>query len=118
MKLLDYVAVAFSVALVTVISTTVYGGDGRTTVQITAPDVEYLFAPSVEETVTVHGPIGETVVRIENGRAHVVGSHCDLKICLRTGQIEQPGSWIACLPNRVFVSINSGQREGIDGHSY
>ena len=119
MKPLDYVAVACAAALVIAISTTVYGGGGgRTTVQITAPNVEYLFATSVEETVAVRGPIGETVVRINNGGARVISSPCDNQICLRTGQIERSGRWIACLPNRVFISIESGNRMEIDARSY
>ncbi len=119
MKPLDYVTVAFAAALVVVISTAVYGGGaGRTTVHITAPQVEYLFATSIEETVAVNGPLGETVIRIGDGGARVVSSPCDNQICVRTGHVERAGRWIACLPNRVFVSIESGQRSDIDARSY
>lgn len=119
MKPLDYVTLLFAAALVVAISTAVYGGaDGRATVLITAPDAEYLFASSVEETIAVSGPIGQTVVEIADGGARVISSPCDNQICVLTGHVERAGRWIACLPNRVFVSIESGSRTDVDARSY
>ncbi len=119
MKPLDYVTLVFAAALVAAISTAVYGGGGgRTTVLVTAPDAEYVFASSVEETVVVDGPIGQTVVAIAEGGARVVSSPCDNQICVRTGQVERAGRWIACLPNRVFVSIESGNLTDVDARSF
>ncbi len=119
MKPLDYVAIAVAAALVIVISTTVYGGDaGRATVHVSAPSVEYLFAATVEETISVSGPIGTTVVEVADGGARVISSPCDNQICVLTGRVERTGRWIACLPNRVFVSIESGQRTDVDARSY
>jgi len=119
LKPLDYVTLLVAATLVVVISMAVYGGgNGRTTVLVTAPDVEYLFASSVEETIAVSGPIGQTVVEIADGGARVLSSPCDNQICVRTGQVERPGRWIACLPNRVFVSIESGTRTDVDARSY
>lgn len=119
MKPLDYVTLLFAAALVVAISTAVYGGaDGRTTVLITAPDAEYLFASSVEETIAVSGPIGQTVVEIADGGARVVSSPCDNQICVLTGHVERAGRWIACLPNRVFVAVEGGPDEQIDARSY
>lgn len=118
MKPLDYVTLLFAAALVIAISTAVYGGDGRTMVLVTAPDIEYLFASSVEDRIAVNGPIGQTVVEIADGGARVVSSPCDNQICVRTGHVERPGRWIACLPNRVLVSIESGNRTDVDARSY
>ena len=119
MKPLDYVTLLFAATLVVVISMAVYGGgNGRTTVLVTAPDVEYLFASAAEETIAVNGPIGQTVVEIADGGARVLSSPCDNQICVRTGHVERPGRWIACLPNRVFVSIESGTRTDVDARSY
>lgn len=118
MKPLDYVTLLFAAALVVAISTAVYGGGERTTVLVTAPDDEYLFASSVEETISVEGPIGQTVVAVADGGARVVSSPCDNQICVLTGRVERAGRWIACLPNRVFVSIESGSRTDVDARSY
>ncbi len=118
MKPLDYVTLLFAAALVAAISTAVYGGGGRTTVLVTAPDAEYLFASTVQETITVDGPIGQTVVAIADGGARVVSSPCDNQVCVLTGYVERAGRWIACLPNRVFVSIESGSLTDVDARSY
>ena len=119
MKPLDYVTLVGAAALVVAISTAVYGGgSARTTIHVTGPSVEYLFDSTVEDRVAVRGPIGETVVLIADGGARVASSPCDNQICVRTGHVERAGRWIACLPNRVFVSIESGQRSDIDARSY
>ena len=119
MRPLDYVAVTFAAALVIVIAIAVYSGGGdRATVRVTAPSGEYLFLLTAEETIVVRGPIGETVVRIGDGGARVLSSPGPKQICVKAGHVSRPGAWLACLPNRVFVSIESRQLEDVDARSY
>jgi hypothetical protein len=65
----------------------------------------------------VPGPLGDTVVVIENGSVRVVSSPCPEKICIKTGRISKPGQWIACLPNKVFISIRGRRSEQPDAIS-
>lgn len=55
--------------------------------------------------VDVRGSRGETRVDIEAGRARVVDSPCDDRICLLAGWLERVGDTTACLPNGVVVTI-------------
>ena len=119
MKTLDYVTIFLGFTIVALISVTVYGGrSDHKQVRITGVESEYLFDSSLDEQLVVHGPIGETLISVNRGRAHVVSAPCNNQICVLTGHIEKTGHWIACLPNRVFISIESGTQIGIDARSY
>ena len=86
-------------------------------VQITASDYEYLFPLYEDRTLELEGPYGTTVVEIRDGGVAVLDSPGRRKICVQQGQIERSGSWLICLPNRVFIKI-IGQKSLIDAHSY
>ncbi len=81
--------------------------DGVRYVSIETSDGHYYLLLSEEEEITVYGPAGKTVIRVEDGAAGVMYSDCRDKICLSMGQISQQPGWIACLPNKVFLRIVS-----------
>ena len=67
-------------------------------------------------TKSVKGPLGETIVIIEKGKAKVIESPCPHKYCIRMGQINRRGEVIVCVPNRVVVKIRGGsEEESYDG---
>jgi len=88
-------------------------------VLIEGPDQSFIYPLSAEETVTVQGPLGETLVVIHNGAVHVEESACKNKLCIAMGSISQQGQWIACLPNQVFVRITGSTiQDELDGSTY
>jgi hypothetical protein len=68
-------------------------------------DQEWIFPLSAEETVTVQGPLGNTVVRIHGNEAWVESSPCANQTCVGMGHADSRGDWVACLPNNVFFLI-------------
>ena len=78
---------------------------------------QWIYPLDSEATVRVPGPLGDTVVVIRDGAVQVASSPCPEKICIKTGRISKPGQWIACLPNRVFISIRGRRREQPDAIS-
>ena len=60
------------------------------------------------------GPIGETEVEIKDGKARVVKSPCNKKLCIKSGYIQYADRFAACLPNRVVVRVLGGAHRGID----
>ncbi len=68
---------------------------------------------------TATGPLGETVVVVENGVVQVESSPCPRDHCMHMGKIRYSGEILVCIPNRVFVSIRgSADKEPIfDGVS-
>jgi hypothetical protein len=47
------------------------------------------------------------VIEIGDGRARVLASPCTNQTCVASGTIHSRGQWIACLPNGIFVSVES-----------
>ncbi len=66
---------------------------------------EYKLPLNSNTTVSVKGPIGETVVQIKDRRVCIKESPCPNKICLHSGWIGRGA--VICLPNKVMVSIGS-----------
>jgi hypothetical protein len=62
-------------------------------------------------TESVRGPLGETVISIENGTARIVDSPCPHKYCVRMGGISRRSEIVVCVPNRIFMTIRGGVEE-------
>jgi hypothetical protein len=64
------------------------------------------------ETIAVAGRLGgDTVIRIEQGRVWVVSSPCDNQLCVLAGKVSAVGSWVACLPNGVFFTLEATKNQ-------
>jgi len=106
LRILDFVI--FALALGVFGATVLWASTGRGAqrrVEIEASGERYLLPLGTEETLTVQGPVGDTRIEVSDGAAHVAHSDCRDKICIAMGDISEPGAWVACLPNRVFVRI-------------
>lgn len=68
----------------------------------------WVFPLDAEETVSVSGPLGDTVVEIHSGGVKVQSSPCKNQSCVAIGSIHRAGQWTACLPNDALVTIEGG----------
>ena len=84
----------------------------NTVVMIRGEESEWVFPLNSDETVEVHGPLGITLIRIHGLEAWVESSPCKNQICVAAGQIHGYRTWIACLPNNVFLLIEGNTIEG------
>jgi hypothetical protein len=75
---------------------------------------EWTFPVNAQETIAVPGPLGDTVIRIQNGGAWVESSPCKNQTCIGTGLISHQGQWAACLPNNVLLIIHGAEEENVD----
>jgi hypothetical protein len=118
LKGLDLVALAAALAVIALVSVRAYGrSSGAAMVHVRGPKQEWVFPLDQDRTLSVRGPLGDTVVELRGGQARVLSSPCAEKICVRTGPIARPGQWIACLPNRVFLDIQ-GSGSAADAVSF
>lgn len=62
-----------------------------------------------DRTVSVNGPLGATVIRIESGRARVVSDPGPRQYCVRQGWLSRPGEMALCAPNHISLSLTGGQ---------
>lgn len=80
---------------------------GSPLVQIQSADGISLYPLDENRDISVPGPAGTTLLRIENGEIYAVESPGPRRIILQMGKIGEQGRWLASLPNRVFVRIIS-----------
>ena len=105
-RLLDWIALIAAVGLS--VGATLYarGQYGESTaVAIQAEGRSLLYSLDEDRTLAFEGPLGKTIVVIEERRVRVTEDPGPLQICVRDGWIERGGEWLICLPNRVFIRL-------------
>lgn len=90
-------------------------GQGNIAAEISADGklVQHIDLQSVmqQEEFSVPGPLGNTIVQIQEGRARIIESPCPDKICVRTGWIKLAGQTAICVPNRIILRIVSEDKK-------
>ncbi len=82
-------------------------------VQVTV-DGEIYGEYSLNEDKTIK--INETnVLRIRDGSAKMTEADCPDQICVHQRKISKDGETIICLPNKVVVTVCSGETSHLDG---
>lgn len=104
----------------------VYGGGFKqpAIVEITAKMGESLYSINTKRQVPVKGPLGDSIIVIEDGKAFFRNSPCPDKLCVKAGKIQTSGQWAGCLPNQIFIRIigeiaekdKTHQMEGVDNY--
>lgn len=69
------------------------------------------------QALDVPGPLGNTSIQIEPGRARVAADPGPRQYCVRQGWLSQPGAIAICAPNRVSLEIQ-GRTKAYDSLSY
>ncbi|AFG36443.1 NusG domain II-containing protein [Spirochaeta africana] len=112
MRPFDWVALALAIGLsagATMLAQARYGESS--TVAIQAEGRSLLYSLDEDRVLEFEGPLGRTVVVIEDRRVRVVEDPGPLQICVRDGWIDRGGEWLICLPNRVFIRIEGSQED-------
>ena len=69
----------------------------------------WVYPLDAADTISIPGPLGETIVEIGEGRAQIIFSPCKNQSCVTMGQVYLPGQWSACLPNKVLLYVNESE---------
>ncbi len=65
----------------------------------------------------ITGPLGESIVEINNGRTRFVSSPCTRQVCVHSGWLSNAGGFSACLPNRISLTL-VGQHPRFDAINF
>lgn len=57
---------------------------------------------------------GSNILVIENGEAWLSEADCPDLLCVKQGKIHYTGQTITCLPNRLTVTVEGGESDGVD----
>ena len=72
-----------------------------------------LFAEARLDTqrrIIVPGPLGNSIVEIEPGRARVAADPSPRQLCVKQGWLSHAGDAALCLPNQLSVELAGAQR--------
>lgn len=118
-RIADVAVFAFAIIIIGVFSYYAYTQPTENTaVYIKTESGEYTYPLDQDRDLHLDGPIGETHIIIQNGEVLVETSPCREKICIASSPIFRPGTWLACLPNRIFIRIEGSDEEQIDASSF
>lgn len=62
---------------------------------------------STDQSITVDGDIGESVIEISQGQARFIHAPCRQQVCIHNGWLGHQGGLAACLPNRVAIRLHA-----------
>ncbi|MDR2398395.1 MAG: NusG domain II-containing protein, partial [Spirochaetaceae bacterium] len=100
-KPLDLAALGLALGFILFASLRVYAPKGEARrFLITGAGERWLFPQDAKELIAVPGPLGETVVQVEDGKARILASPCKNQTCVAAGAVHGRGQWVACLPNQ------------------
>jgi hypothetical protein len=102
--------VAIAVVVVATVGLAVLQPRGGRAVEalVRCSDGERRVRLDVDQVLTCEGPLGQTVLSVEDGRIAIVEAPCRLQLCRRMGSTNDPSRSLVCIPNRVQVRILSG----------
>ena len=72
---------------------------------------------SRDQQIEVPGPLGTTIIRIQNRKARIASDPSPRQYCVRQGWLQQSGEIALCLPNQVSVEL-AGSRKKYDSLNY
>lgn len=107
----DWFTLLLGSVLVTGLAVHFWGGGEGETVVIRARGklVEQTNLRSTR-TLTVAGPLGNTLIEIQPGRARIARDPSPRQLCVKQGWLSHAGEAALCLPNQVSVEIRGKQR--------
>lgn len=120
-RFLDVLIVSAAIIIVAAFSFYVYTKAGTASfVRIESQEGNSLYPISDDRIISLSGPLGTTIIEIENGLVHIHSSPCANQTCVAQGSISLSGQWLACMPNRVFVSIEGSvnDKDSVDASTY
>ena len=100
--LTDTIILGLCIAAILFISSKTIGS-GSGYLQVQTHDSTYRYSLSTNREIHVQGPLGDTHIIIEDGKAHI-----------HQKPIFSASGWIACLPNQVLLTIVGESAEAME----
>lgn len=109
----DITVVALSILLLPVLYVQLWHGDEHAShAHITDPDKHLTIASLNEaQTIDINGKLGKSIFEVKDGQIRFKDSACTTKYCVHRGWLQYTGETMACLPNKVVVTLTGGQRK-------
>lgn len=70
-----------------------------------------------DRTLSIHGPLGDSMVQITQGKARFSSSPCTNQYCVHQGWLNKIGQVAICLPNQISLEL-MGKQKPYDSLNY
>ena len=71
----------------------------------------YLGIVTADTKLSIDWVVGQIVIVYIKDGSWVESSPCPDKICIKEGRIQKPGETIACVPEKVLLTLQSAAKE-------
>ena len=113
-RVIDVCLVAALLLITGILYLAMNGGSGDGAVAVVRIKGETVEAHPLSESGTYPLNGGTNVLVIENGDAWICEADCPDKRCMQQGKIHYTGQCLTCLPNKLTVTVEGGEDDGID----
>ena len=105
-KVFDVIILAVIISFITLTALFIYSSDNSALyLSVRTPKGDWIYPMNTDISFVVEGETGPVSIKIENNEAFVVSSTCSNKTCITAPKLKNYGDWNACLPNKVFLSV-------------
>ncbi len=107
-KILDIIVLALIIAIIFISSFFIFkSSSSKLYLKVKTENAEFIYPLDENRDIRIKGYRGVSEIRIENGEAFMLYSACPNKTCVSAAKLKAIGDWNACLPNKVFLSIET-----------
>ncbi len=107
-KILDIFILSFVIAIIFISAFFIYSSsNSKLYLKIKTENSEFIYPLDENKDIRIMGSRGISEIRIENNEAFMTYSACPNKTCVSAKKLKAIGDWNACLPNKVFLSIEN-----------
>ena len=105
-KVFDVIILAIIILFITLTALFIYSSDNSALyLSVRTPKGDWIYPMNTDISFVVEGETGPVSIKIENNEAFIVSSTCSNKTCITAPKLKNYGDWNACLPNKVFLSV-------------
>jgi hypothetical protein len=114
----DWLTLLLGCLCVTLLTLKLWGGGPADKAIIRSGGKIFRVVPlSFDQQIEVPGPLGTSIISIQNRKAGIISDPSPRQYCVRQGWLQQSGEIALCLPNQVSVEL-SGSQKKYDSISY
>jgi hypothetical protein len=83
-------------------------------ISVDVDGIKYRYSLDTDREIILHGAIGDLTLLIKDHSASIIEAPCDNQICVKSGSISNPNAFIACVPSKVLIVVESTKEMEVD----
>lgn len=114
----DWLILLLGLGFVAYLFITLWTNEHATKIQIRLGNTIYgTYSLNQQRDLHIHGPLGDSVIRIAQGQARFISSPCQNQYCIHQGWLKRAGQAAICLPNQITLELQ-GEHKPYDSLNY